>query len=385
MESKLRVLLGFLVLGFAGWAWHQSYFWWLGPLLSLSLPVIVPLQRTKLRRYLAASTYYLFGIYPLVAGAGVFFGNSSGAHIEGVLLWLGASLTLSSVWIWSNKSFALFAALASSLIPPLALYAWMSPITAVGLVFPGAGLAGLILFVLAIILVNQYIVTHRSKERNMLCFIAFVALVCNISAQNSERKTNEITGVSTQYGKLGDGLMAAIDRNYEIINTAGEYKQARVLLFPETITNSGAGTYAQLSAAVPKNQTWLIGMNVKSGNLLSDDIVAISHNHPAQILFNTALPVPVSMWKPWGGRGAYTASWIERTKTISGERTAAVICYDQMLPFVWLQLIFEHPQVILAARNDWWARGSGIDAIQNSSSRAFARFLGSQLITAENQ
>lgn len=382
----MRILLGFLILGFAGWSWHQNWIWWLGPLLSLSLPIFVPLQRTKLRRYLAASVYYLFGIYPLVAGAGVFFGNSGAAHIEGVLLWLGASLTLSSVWVWSNKSFGLFAALISSVVPPLCLYSWLSPLTAVGLVFPGAGFPGLVLFILAIILLSQYIVTRRSKERNMLFFIALVALVCNVAPHSSEQKTNDIAGINTQYGKLGDGLMAAINRNYQIINTAGEYKQARVLLFPETITDAGAGTYVQLSAAVPLNQVWLVGMNVRRGNLLGDDIVAITHNQPTQILFNTALPVPVSMWKPWSDApGGYTASWIERTKTILGERTATVICYDQLLPFVWLQLIFEHPQIILAARNDWWARGSGIDAMQNSSSRAFARFLNADLITAENQ
>lgn len=354
-------------------------------MMSLSLPIIVPRQRTKLRRYLAASTYYLFGIYPLVAGAGVFFGNNPAAHIEGVLLWLGAALTLSVSWVWSDKSFTLFAALISSVVPPLCLYAWLSPLTAVGLVFPGAGLPGLVLFILAILLANQYIVTRRSRERNMLFFIAFVAIVCNLATPGSKQKTNDIVGVNTRYGKLGSGFMSAISRNYQIINTAGEYKQASVLLFPETITDAGAGTYAQLSAAVPQNQIWLIGMNVRRGNLLSDDIVAIARNQPAQILFNTALPVPVSMWKPWGGRGAYTAAWLERTKSVNGKRTAAVICYDQLLPFVWFQLIFEHPQVILAARNDWWARGSGIDAIQNSSSRAFARFLGADLITAENQ
>ncbi|MCR2829070.1 hypothetical protein NR402_02035 [Acidithiobacillus ferrooxidans] len=102
--------------------------------------------------------------------------------------------------------------------------------------------------------------------------------------------------------------------------------------------------------------------------------------------------MPVSMWHPWlRGTGyvranhvGYPATWWTPVYRIEGIHTWASICYDQLLPFVWIEALLQHPQVILLTNNEWWARGTGIPTVQRNTAWVWGRLLGVPEIEAEN-
>lgn len=101
-------------------------------------------------------------------------------------------------------------------------------------------------------------------------------------------------------------------------------------------------------------------------------------------------PVPVSMWMPWKKpslfekQQEFQAGWFEPAFRMQGVRVWSSICYDQLLPFVWLEASTENPHVILTTTNEWWARGTDIPAVQRASSWAWARLIGAPTVEAEN-
>ncbi|EGQ63512.1 conjugal transfer protein TraB [Acidithiobacillus sp. GGI-221] len=98
------------------------------------------------------------------------------------------------------------------------------------------------------------------------------------------------------------------------------------------------------------------------------------------------------MWHPWyRGHGyvradgvGYEAGWWEPVRKVNGVRAWASICYDQLLPWVWLEGVIQAPQVVLLTNNEWWARGTGIPEIQRATAWAWVRLIGAPVVEAEN-
>jgi hypothetical protein len=101
------------------------------------------------------------------------------------------------------------------------------------------------------------------------------------------------------------------------------------------------------------------------------------------IVARTAFPVPVSMWAPWA-KDRYGAVWYESVQKIDGNRVFTSICYDQLLSWVWLEAAWQHPHVIVAASNVWWAASTDIPAIEDENTVAWARLMGAGVVMANN-
>lgn len=98
------------------------------------------------------------------------------------------------------------------------------------------------------------------------------------------------------------------------------------------------------------------------------------------------------MWHPWPRGTGYTiatnagysaARWTP-ARNIEGLRTWASICYDQLLPFVWIESVLQNPQVILLTNNKWRAQRTGIPVIQANTAWAWAKLIGAPAIEVEN-
>ncbi|MHB1670326.1 MAG: hypothetical protein ACYCUK_23795, partial [Thiomonas sp.] len=70
--------------------------------------------------------------------------------------------------------------------------------------------------------------------------------------------------------------------------------------------------------------------------------------------------------------------------TLAGQSMMAEICYDQLLPFSWLEVALYRPDTVLLTSNVWWAKGTGAPQIQRASAWAWSRLSGSTDIEAEN-
>ena len=207
-------------------------------------------------------------------------------------------------------------------------------------------------------------------------------------------------GVDLHLGPITRNIMADMARNQEWISqTQAKAGHHTVVLLPETLLTWWAGNAAEVQSAVPQGQTWLVGASVPVGPaLLADGIeevrggVVDGKGKPGHLIFVSPFPVPVSMWHPWyQGHGyvrtdgvGYEASWWEPVRKVDGVRAWASICYDQLIPWVWMEGVVQHPQVVLLTNNEWWARGTGIPEIQRATAWAWTRLIGSPVIDAKN-
>lgn len=397
--AKNRALILFLasilaaVLMGLSWSlpWH-----WIGPLLSVLLIPLVLAQASSWQRYAVALDYYLAGAHGIPLASAVFFGQ--GRTAEGVALWLASSALLAVGWAFANKPWKVIAVLLfDALVPPLAFFDWLSPLSAAGIFLPGFSWVGLIIF-LGIIAVYKFI----NRYPDIWLGIAMISLIVNIAYTPAEIP-QDWKGVNIHIGPSHKSIFKNYTRMKDFVGIAdSETKNNHVLLLPETILTWWSGNALYVQQHVPEKALWLVGASVPlSHGYFADGIEAVTR-HGAKMIFSSALPVPVSMWMPWRspneGRknlgllnaGAwrvpqqYKASWIVPARTIKGTRVWASICYDQLLPFVWLEAVFQNPQVILLTNNEWWAHGTGIPQIQLASSVVWSRLIGASALHAEN-
>ncbi|WP_248885872.1 conjugal transfer protein TraB [Acidithiobacillus acidisediminis] len=368
---------------------------WLGPALSPLMILFVLRQDRRWMRFAVALSYYAAGSIGLLRGVSVFFGQHAPVW-EGAFLWLGSATLLSMGWTFANRSWkALLVLLFDALIPPLSFFDWLSPLASLGVLFPGAGNPGALVIGLVLLVVLWW-------EYSLWTSIAVIAGLCNLAvlvqpvakAWQPAKAPPGWTGVHLDVGPGKVSLAYTLQRRVDIIRqTLAKSKGAKVLLLPETLETAWLGNEWQIQQSIPPGQTWLVGFSVpRKPGLMTDSIVALRHSGKPHILFNSTFPVPVSMWHPWSrGTGyvrsqnvGYEAAWWTPAKKIDGVQTWASICYDQLLPFVWLEGIVQHPQVVLLTNNEWWAQGTGIPTIQRNTAWAWGRLMGVPEIEAEN-
>ncbi len=157
------------------------------------------------------------------------------------------------------------------------------------------------------------------------------------------------------------------------------------MVLPETIAGPWLpGTANQIRAAAPARQIWLVGATAWMGGHRVDALMEVSSKKARdRPLFVSPFPVPVSMWRPWTRNGYLATGW-EPVRTLAGVRTWAAICYDQLLPWVWLEAVIQSPDVVLAVGNDWWAKNTRVSQIQRATTWAWVRLLDVAVVGAEN-
>ncbi|OCX75607.1 hypothetical protein A6M23_02065 [Acidithiobacillus thiooxidans] len=382
---------------FIGLSWQYGH---CGPILSLILIPLVVLGRTKQDRYGVALAYYLAGSHGLIEGSASFFGQG---HVPmGIALWLASSALLAAGWAFADRPWRVIAVLAVDALPPLGLFDWLSPLASAGVLFPGASWLGLILLLASIFLYVRWMMpTDTPIYIDLLGFLIMISVLLHImTVLNPQVTPNGWIGTNLHVGPITRNIMADMDRNQKWIRQAqAEAGHHTVVLLPETLTTWWTGNAEDVQHAIPKGQIWLVGASVPVGrDLLADGIeevrggVVDGKEKPGRLNFVSPFPVPVSMWHPWyQGHGyvradgvGYEAGWWEPVRKVDGVRAWASICYDQLLPWVWMEGVVQNPQVVLLTNNEWWAKGTGIPNIQRATAWAWTRLIGSPVVEGEN-
>ena len=379
-----------------GFAWQWGY---VGPVLSLALIPLVLVQRNRVSRFGVALAYYLAGSSGIPLASAVFFGpghaGGGGHWLEGAALWISSSALLATGWTFADRAWkAAGVLLFDALVPPLAFFDWMSPLSAAGVLFPDCGLIGVVLM-LGLLSLLPVLLSAASMARNraypflLLLLIPLLANGLYLSFPGHHDKV--IQGMNLHLGPSTHSILTNFQRLQSWVATADQHKKAKVLLLPETLLTWWPGNAHYIEQHVPAHQTWLVGASIplKKG-LFADGIEAVT-DRGSKMIFASVLPVPVSMWRPWHtptgdsfGRMDYKAFWWQTPVRLDGKTVLAEICYDQLLPFSWLEAALYQPQVILLTNNVWWAKGTGIPSIQRASAWAWGRLTGSTEIEAEN-
>jgi hypothetical protein len=378
-----------------GFAWQWGY---AGPILSLALIPLVLVQRYRLSRFGVALAYYLAGSSGIPLASAVFFGpghaDSGGHWLEGAALWVGSSVLLAAGWAYADRPWkAAGVLLFDALVPPLAFFDWMSPLSAAGVLFPDCGLLGVVLM---LGLLSLLPVLARNRAYPFLLLL--IPLLANgLYFSFPGRHDKVIQGINLHLGPSTHSILTNFQHLQSWVAVADQPKKAKVLLLPETLLTWWPGNAHYIEQHVPEGQTWLVGASIplKKG-LFADGIEAVTSRR-SKLIFASVLPVPVSMWRPWHtptgdsfGRMDYKAFWWQKPvtlpgATLDGKTVWASICYDQLLPFSWMEAALYRPDILLLTNNVWWAKGTGIPRIQKASAWAWSRLTGSREIEAENE
>lgn len=388
-HSIAILLLSMAAAAVCGFTWMLGYW---GPILSLALIPLVLIQKTRLHRYAVALTYYLAGAHGIPLASAVFFGPG-GHYAKGVILWVSSAALLAAGWAFANKPWkAALVLILDAIVPPLSFFDWMSPLSAAGVLFPGTAIIGVVLL-LAFIAGFPWLAS-RDLGRPVAYFL-LVVVFCNVFAPvflSHPKTLDDWRGLDTHLGPSTHSIMQNYTRMASWVAATDQHPYPKVILLPETLLTWWQGNADYVQQHVPHGQTWLVGASIplKKG-VFADGIKEVRHGKPSKMIFASLLPVPVSMWRPWKtptgdafGQMDYKAFWWQKPVQIDGESTWAEICYDQLLPFTWLEASLYHPQVILATNNVWWARDTGIPQIQRASVWAWSRLSGSTVLEAEN-
>lgn len=387
---------------------------------SILLPAVWVRQTSARFCFNCAFAYYLSALWSVPVVARNFFGPNAGL-LDGILLWLAATVLLALPWrfAWSESgksaSWRVPLGLLASILPPLGLIGWASPTVAAGLLFPGTGYAG---FGLTLLLPGCLAVFPR---RTVVC--AFVLAVgCNATRPKAPEAPPGWQGIDTRYGGTAHDTVNPV-REYRIaedIKARALASTARVIVFPESVLPrwtpaadlfwadtisalSSAGKVVVIGAITPTDTTHP-GYDF-TASLAALETPAVRHNfgrpsrQPAPLAytngvvirgvssseFTQRIPVPMGMWRPFTNTGAPLRLSSPAVIRIADQTAAVVICYEQLIQWPTLTAFIDRPTIMIAIANQFWVTGTAIPDVQRNTVRAWARLFHVPVVLASNR
>jgi hypothetical protein len=364
---------------------------WCGSNWTISLTLIIPvLVFTQPRRSTAgamAILYFAAASWPMMPSAKAFWSLSASSPLPPIA-WVAASALLATPWIilWSpNHSEAVWRcplALLANALPPLGVIGWASPLVAAGVTFPGTHWLGISA---ALLLPGAAI--HRQAGRPAVALASLFALGTNLIWTDPPTPLGWATvNTADDTAKRSDPIF-----DFEVIQSLQNQARCvkgRVLLTPESAVlrwNEATSDLWQRTVDDLKQEraTMLVGTSfaIPGSPKYTNLLLAIGTD---SAIFVQRNPVPIAMWRPVGPGGTALRFTGRSTLDIAGQRSAVLICYEQLLVWPMLQSVLERPTLILGIANDYWCRGTHIPTAQKACMKAWARLFGLPMLSAVN-
>ena len=344
--------------------------WWTIA-LSILFPVLLFRAETRFQAFLVAILYHLGATRELALAAGGFFGNEV---FFGVAIWFMGNvlnaLIYAALWQARPKLRLLTIPLAVILtaIPPLGVLGWANPLTAAGVLFPGAGLLGF-----AYLLGVYACLSSRAVGPTKIFIL--ISVWCLLTAQAP--KANPIAGLSSNFRKTDDNGAGDYSRQSELRERSHGMK-SKILLLPESVVTGGWTEVGERFWSREK-KTVLIGAEIKIDR---PENVIVNVKTGEQYLQRQ--PVPFSMWRPFDS-GAYGSHWFENPMLeVDGVKIAPLICYEGFLVWPIVHSYISGATHIAATGNYWWARGSQMPHIHESIIKIWSRLFSMPYTMAVN-
>ena len=376
--------------------WHSALFGaaigalsWSGHLWALPavflLPFALSLPGTQIRLNAIALMfgYFAGAMWPMIPGAALFLGTKN-FPTEAILLWIAYAALQTVPYfliVWRPKGWAIGFALATllSVFSPIAI---LNPLTVAGACFPGWGVFG----VLAVAILFA---TIPMSPRTSFSLLAAASLAATL-LYKPPPQPNAWIGNDTEYG----GTSFAQQGTAEYTKAAAVRDSMftthdAVRLYPEsTLVHWNAATngfFRPLSKKLEAHhQTVILGADITHRGGVGYDNALIIFGADKGIYLQH-LPMPYSMWNPHEPDSVPLRAGGPYTLMIHQLRAAPVICYEQLHPFPFLRASLDHPQIILAVANDYWAKTTYIRYVQHTAVAAWARLFNLPFLSATNQ
>lgn len=368
-KSAMGLVLPVLALSIGVISYGQ---WWWTISLSILFPVLLFRCESRLQAFSVAALYHLGATRALALAAGQFYGESI---FFGVSIWLLGNAINALVYaaFWHSaprvRLYTITVAILLTSIPPLGIVGWANPLVSAGILFPGAGIAGLFY------VIGLY-VCLASRQRNFVKIFAVLSLWCFISSKTA--KSNSVSGISTNFHKTDDSGIEDYKRQTSLFGRVRAAKE-KIVLLPEGIVTGGwTEVGKRLWAKEPK--IVLIGAELKSGR--PENIIVDSKSGA---IYRQRQPIPFSMWRPFDS-SSYTASWFENPLIeVNGQKIAPLVCYEGFLVWPVVHSHLAGATSIAATGNYWWDRSKEISAIHESIIKSWSRLFSIPYTMAVNQ
>ena len=394
----------------------------IGIVLSVGVPAWVLNQPTRHTAFACVALYYFGVSWPIIPAARNFFGSHASA-IDALVLWIVAAFLLSTPWllVWTNDRLQFLwrapVGLLLTVVPPLGLIGWASPLTAAGFLFPGTSWFGLLALAVAA-------GSLAFSPRLTIALLGVSTVILNIFYVASPGSPGKWQAINTNFGGISHEHTSALAEfeAVESIQRRALTSSAQVIVFPETVVPAWtAATDAfwnrTLTTLRLRGKTIVVGAKIVepgwTSELLNRDltgsITTLNSTQPPrglaaptggevrsrfrnvlivrglqETVFEQRVPVPIGMWRPFDHTGAPLHLNGAAVLPIAGERAAVLICYEQLLTWPILASMIHHPTMIIAVANDHWASGTTIPKFQLNAVRAWARLISVPYVSATN-
>lgn len=411
---------------FAGGALSTAHPLGIAP--AIMAPALALSQETRQDSYATGLSYYGAALWPLIPAARNFFGPDVSA-LTTVAFWAVSSMLLALPWmlVWSpHHRQALWRAplgLVLTVVPPLGIIGWASPLTAAGVLFPGTAWLGL-----AVGAVSGGALVIRPPAAAAVLVMASVT--CNLVFSRDARALPGWEAVNTTFGGIAHGSSSPI-AEYEAaewIQRRALASESKVLVFPETAVPTWTPATDEfwqqtLDTLRSSGKLILVGArtarpvpsrSVGSAYDFTADLEALAGAPPKPVqvvhskaeikteaavgyenglilrgvqtgFFSQRIPVPLGMWNPLSTATARLNMSGAGIVDVQGQRGAVLICYEQLLTWPLLASMAERPTVLIAVANDYWATDTPIPRFQLTAVRAWARLFRLPYLSAVNR
>lgn len=334
------------------------------------LPLFWSCAPSRYSAAVLAAAYYLAAARGVPLGAATFFGDgNSHSLLLGTILWLSSSAALALPWtiLWRERDnilrqmLRLAAVYILITIPPIGLFGWVSPLLAAGVLFPRGAWLG----IAAMTLVPTIFHTFRQSKRKVVSVmlpcacVIYIALCAYIIPFNIS-SPGGFTALDTHHSKSASGSAHFTDafiRSTDVFDCV-ILQNTPYILLPETIAGTWNRASKQLWLPLGRylekhGQTLVLGAEIYDHTLKYDNCMIFlgKDNTP---IYRQRVPVPISMWRPFGGKGTAKAHWLDdgRITLLDGMTAVCLLCYEQYIAWpILLSMLHGKADILLCASN----------------------------------
>lgn len=312
------------------------------------------------------------------------------------LIWCVYSAIYAALWTlcWSTaptrRAWGMLIAIVTLTLPPLGTVYYGSLLTASGLLFEGWGMWGIGACAMLMMLA-------AATPRVGLLVIGVIVLLTFPMTINSRQLTwSDVTTVHTALPRISStDVKARYDRTFELLDQA----QAAInmpgdaILFPEnSLGNSEIRTQWLWDEMAQRysnaGKTLLIGgANVHPDQTVENILIVMGATSGK---LRASATVPIGSWHPWQQQGHMKSRWLETPDTllitVAGKtvRLGAIFCWEELLPWTWMNYGLLGVDRILVVSNTWFDASGDVNASQKRSSQAWASLWGMKFARAVN-
>ena len=178
------------------------------------------------------------------------------------------------------------------------------------------------------------------------------------------------------------------------------HSRARVIVFPEAVAADWTGELFRdarkivlLGATGPLRRPFNLDAALaalQSSSSGTESAKAAKYKNEILIRgaqtgeFMQRVPIPIGMWRPYTQGGVPLNLSGPGTILVAGQRTAIIVCYEQLIGWPILASLLEKPSVIVAVSNNVRVAGTKIPRIEQTEMRSWAALFHLPVIFAAN-